>query len=111
MAIFWRVEDNRGRGPYGGTKLLQDRFEWSTSKHQDMLHPGPIQDWGLERATLIVTTPGACFGFETIGQLKAWFTKDELRALKKLGFRPRRIVGQGLAFSTKQAVFVRKYPR
>ena len=88
MKYIYRVENKLGHGPY------IERRARSVKKHTDTRNrPSPIFDKKI-RASLAASFVNfqdwyrgdMLCGFNSLKQLKAWFTKEELSGLNKEGF-------------------------
>jgi hypothetical protein len=98
--IVYRVENKNGVGPYDGTGIWS---LWQTRDHVEPSHPGPKDD-GID----FKSGEYIC-GFASYRKLRDWFEAEELVALRKLGFRVRRIrvPRSKVKFGKKQVVFRR----
>jgi hypothetical protein len=76
--IVYRVENKRGEGPYTRRRKVSD---WLCDRHVDIeKHPSLVEDgiYEWKRAH-------KC-GFSSLKKLKAWFDKEELKALYEAKF-------------------------
>lgn len=72
--LIYRVENEDNEGPYYGTN---HHSEWTKRDHNNSpKHPMPT-----------FRARNREFGFDSMKQLRRWFSKTELNNLKKLGFR------------------------
>ena len=81
---IWRVENDEGEGCYIGhpeTKpILQTHLNTLT-------HPHPLADFEIARLPKTEEISGFCSEV----QAKRWFSEDNLKQLKPLGFRLRKV--------------------
>ena len=108
----WRVQNERGQGPYTGAK----EEDWRETSHNDFAHPTPHQDrfdpQDLDAMTDFHQIPGSVkhenpvFGFESENQMKKWFSPVELARLGKLGFKPTKMKARKVWSSGTQAFFL-----
>lgn len=80
MPKYLRIEKD-GDGPY----VRSDNIGWydwcdDVRRHNAADHPGPTQS-GMHR------TDADLFGFKNWKQARAWFSDNERRQLKRLGFK------------------------
>ena len=105
--IMWRVENEEGDGPYN----CSIRDAWRFKDHTRATgRPTPEEDpelavqiakkWG-DRWSM----PSTCiFGFKTLKQYKAWFSKGERQRLKKLGYKLVKMKVESMIWSKYQAI-------
>lgn len=80
----YRLEHKDTReGPYTSTGRSIDVIYMSDSHDTDEDYPAPCQDAGIDRE--IYESLERC-GFESMAQLKSWFSADELKMLKENNF-------------------------
>lgn len=101
--------DNVFAGPYGVSDVV-DSNSWDKKKrHSNMnTHPNPFMDKILKKSFVM----DSCLknyncGFKNLKQLREWFNKEELKALKRLDFTIREylINPKNLVIGQKQVVF------
>jgi len=103
-AKIWRVEDSGGAGPYRLTLGSDFRDDLDDRHSGDGVHPCPQNDDGIGRR---VRSDEIC-GFNSIQQVKRWFTRDELTGLYAEGFLLKQIEVQKItAVSECQVLAVR----
>ena len=81
MDTIYRVQNDNGCGPYGASATGVTSQDWA--RPDDPFHsskPCPDED-GIERFP-----EGWVCAFSHLGQLFQWFTTNEVKNLKKLGF-------------------------
>lgn len=101
---LFRVEHKESKiGPYTEPNDISDVFQ---NRHQDSQHPNPYEESGL---TVWMEENKQC-AFQSIEQLKRWFSIEDRKRLNDYGFHivelsvfKRNIVGQ----LPKQCVFKR----
>lgn len=82
-ALFFRIEDAQGIGPYCTEDLMRPSIQSVCSTHDDYLtmHPGPYSDPLLSAHWVdIVGYQSYVFGFESLEALFAWFCLPEEQA-------------------------------
>lgn len=85
----WRLENSDAVGPYFGA----GHGKWTERFHVDpLVHPAPWQDGNLKAKWSEIDSLSinekklyVC-GFESLDKLNAWFNKEELSNLFRLGF-------------------------
>lgn len=100
----YRIESEQGVGPYWSAKK-HDSLEAMRNRHNSDKDrwPGPYDEGcsGHMRGKLC--------GFFGIAQLLAWFSLDEIRMMRSLGFRIVRVTNpHNLTILTKQCIFERQ---
>lgn len=102
---IWRVEDENGEGVYSAHLCELERMY---NKHADIgfpVYPRPIDDKGIERD---IELSEIC-GFLSKEQALNWFSKYELRRMKKFGFELKKVkVILITAYGEKQVLAIRK---
>lgn len=106
MTTIYRIQDAEGRGPFRqgfSHKWVEPRVE-----HDDLI------PWLVEFGRVDLNrTPGfhvGC-GCLLVDQLRTWFTKSEVKTLRKFGYHAVRMdVDKLLAFGPRQCVFERAKP-
>ena len=104
----YRIEDERGRGPY-----QIDMERWTNSNHTDSKHPNPYCESKnfYNKFRLLdkkYPEPGkVIFGFNSINKLKRWFNEEELENLEAIGFNMVTYDADIYVNSHFQTVFVR----
>ena len=94
-----RIENDEGEGPYFNPKIDFGR----TFKHcSSIKYPEPCDDIGIKRYPY---EREKC-GFKNTMQLLQWFTRNELREMKKHGFKIKRVKGFVTANGKNQILFV-----
>ena len=78
--VIYRIQDSEGVGPYRSEYLNQ----WCYCGHNSSKHPTPQQE-GLR-----FSNEWYC-GFESMKQLRSWFSNGELRKLHRMGLKINRI--------------------
>lgn len=111
--FVWRVQNKEGEGPYAG---LGDPLLWSKESHcKENGHPGPHDDeiysQHMRRYKARLPTHPYMFddfkyGFITAKQLRKWFSKEELKKLRKLGYRPQKVRARYTIASHFQCAFI-----
>lgn len=98
MAEVFRIQNRDGQGPYA----YYGGYFWCEEEHSVRTgRPGPYED-----GICFNRTKDEKFGFESLVQLKAWFTVKELKRLGQLGYYVHRIRNVDiLSRSAKQCVF------
>ena len=84
---IWRVEDENGYGVYSAHLCELERMY---NKHADIgfpVYPCPIDDKGINRD---IEGHEIC-GFTSKEQALTWFSKYELRRMKKFGFELKKV--------------------
>jgi len=103
MLYIYRVENDLGEGCYwfkDTGKVLSNHF----TEEGYPLHPTPLEDIGIERTPEIEEV---C-GFLNLKQAKNWFTDEELKELKELGFHLKKVkVKKITAKGNKQVLAIR----
>jgi len=87
---IYRCENALGKGVYKGTTLQQKAFEQIFGEdfyEQEEWRPIPVRDNKIKRHSNI----GEICGFKDLRQAFKWFTKKELKMLKRLGFPLKKI--------------------
>ena len=99
---IWRVENENGVGCYSAHFLeLEDMYE--IHAHSWTRHPLTIDDIGIQRN---IKEEEIC-GFKDKKQALKWFTKNELKFLKSLGFElKKREVKEITAYGQKQLLAI-----
>ena len=79
--LIYRIENKRGQGPYCSKHKDQYLRCWLCDRHSDIeKHPSPDEDGIYEWKRV-----HKC-GFSSLRKLKAWFNKEELKALYEAKF-------------------------
>ena len=99
---IYRVENINGTEPYRDIKVSSILAHHNECNE----HPTPQVDKGIKRQP----QQYEFFGFENISQLLQWFTKKELKELKKYGYFIRKIQGTITSYGQKQIMFIREEP-
>ena len=91
MKTIYRIENTRGNGPYNDYSVRQ-HFD---TNHNDAVHPTPILGSSYTDTELInkykskgIYLYGSAyfFGFNSMDQLNAWFSLNELKVLNEHGY-------------------------
>lgn len=102
---IYRVEDENGEGCYSAHLPELERMY---IKHADIgfpVYPRPIDDIGIQRE---IDNKEIC-GFASIGQALNWFSKYELRRMKKFGFELKKVeVEKITGYGVRQVLAIRK---
>lgn len=99
--IFFRIENDKGQGPY----LNEIVNKWKTESHDNNSeHPTPYYDSWID-GVKFKDMEGRICGFKSLTQLEAWFTSQELSSLSKLGFHVETIEGQDATIFEHQVIF------
>jgi hypothetical protein len=109
MAIFWRVQNSEGKGPYGTAVMSQ----WCKDRlgHGDFQHPTlfDMLPWTPSRSPIFTDPNNAC-GFRSEEQASQWFSKAEMKRLKKLGYTLQQVEGDLIVEDGRQVYFRRVRP-
>lgn len=91
--ICYRIENKEGEGPYQSKTTTPRLMEWRSSKRNQYeaernygmshLHPTAENDPHLKDYVLAST---GLFGFNSLDQMKKWFTPEDLQLLADEGF-------------------------
>jgi hypothetical protein len=111
---YYRIQNRSGHGPYAGCK---DRIEWMEEVHcEETGRPGVFEDsWytadgrPVDTCCVINFIRGngeVRFGFESVGQLKRWFSGVERSRLTNVGYHTVECDGELVYRSNSQAIFV-----
>ena len=79
---IYRVEDCNGIGPYQNSNTFKFLSDFSLQKHP-MVNNSKIEDFADEHG---YNVEDVFFGFESINQLKNWFSKKVLDNLYKINY-------------------------
>ena len=115
MAIVYRVENNKGKGPYTGVSPRVFENSFLNVHGRGNGHPTPLHDPLINRQA----TEGELCYFESIKQACEWFTPLEFFFMYKRGFTLREVEVQKItAVGQKQVLAIGrikstpiKYPR
>jgi hypothetical protein len=102
LDIIWRVENDYGEGPYASTSQ-----RWRTRWHGPPKHPGLHDEQHTTYVEDVWVYKEMLFGFRTLNQLYSWFDSQlEMANLQVEGFKVSCRLGQVIAESSKQLVFI-----
>lgn len=99
-----RMQDPHGLGPYGFSDVesLSQHGEGERAEST----PSPGEDPGFTPSDIQALYHGAHpFAFESMKQLKSWFTPDEIDQLAAEGFKPTKVPAKTIWSSGRQAFF------
>jgi hypothetical protein len=106
MSVYiYRVEDENGEGCYSAHLPELERMY---NKHANIglpVYPQPIDDVGIQ----MNPEPDEICGFKDKVQALSWFSKYELRRMKKFGFELKKVEVEAItAIGERQVLAVRQ---
>ena len=103
MPTIYRIENEDGIGPYLGTIAV-----WQDCSHNiNTGRPNPVDDkllWKNYLESDIIENEDL-YAFETIEQLKNWFSYNEIQKLRKLGFKIKKLKVTKILQGDTQCIF------
>lgn len=100
-------------GPYSpsGINIADDWADPENSGHGDPNHPSPYKDTILKEHPLVMDFTFSntyVFGFNSLDQLKQWFSETEITRLRNLQYVVAEYVSEDIIVGDKQILFVPK---
>jgi len=113
MQILWRVQNKEGKGPYdreclGWEECTHNLQNGTPSVSEDTKLKDQLIEANILEPVTCVFDQKAFFGFISMKQLLKWFSSSELDNLKSLGFSPTQVLGEVVAESEYQVVYIPK---
>ncbi len=83
--FFWRVENNKGEGPYWNSVL----YKTLLYKHKPYDENHPLE----HHLVMESLEKGKVFGFPSKEAAEVWFSKEEFRIMAKMGYHLKKMKG------------------
>lgn len=105
MQTVWRVQNDKGLGPYHGYGWSE---QWAIKPHNyENGCPLPGEDAAIAKFwNELKDSRRFKFGFASIEQLQRWFHRDELEALARMGFKVVEVPAAEVHYGLTQVVYL-----
>ena len=100
--VVWRIQNHKGIGPYRCDDSFANDEEILAHHNGCKKHPVPFRDPAIKR---FPEDEELC-AFHSLEQLEAWFTLEEIKTMRKEGFKATRRIGHITATSKYQVLFI-----